>query len=253
MKKVFNLKSDACHRYIKYLLLLTFIFLCCFAKAQDTLKNLKQVNFDKSEVKIREFNKSKLDRYRNDPNYHYGKRVPVRNNLFYKFLDWLLRKLFKPLSNPRTYRITEYIIIGICALIVIYAILKLTKSDWLNVFSNKSKKTENPDFDELTENIHELDFDKLIDLALKEQNFTRAVRLSYLKTLKALSDKQLIDWKLNKTNQDYLYEVNKLAFEPEFRHLTFIFEYICYGNFPIQQHEYNSIAETFKTFEQKIK
>ena len=255
MRKVYtmmNIKKN------NFLIAILFIFIFSFAAAQqmktDSTKPARQVNVDKAKVNNRTFDEEKLNSYRNNDAYNYGEKIePPGNSILSRMINWILRKLFRPLTNPKTYTYTEYILITICALIVIYAILKLTKSDWLNVFSRKSKNALAPDFEELEENIHEMNFDQLIDQALQDKNYTRAVRLSYLKVLKILSDRQLIDWRINKTNHDYLYEVGKTNFEPEFRRLTFIFEYVCYGNFPIQQSEFQNISETFKSFERKVR
>jgi len=60
------------------------------------------------------------------------------------------------------------------------------------------------------ENIHELNFDKLISEALAQQHYREGIRLLFLKSLKLLTDRQFIHWQAGKTNQQSL-RANKVA------------------------------------------
>jgi Domain of unknown function (DUF4129) len=209
--------------------------------------------FDTTRIQVRRFDKTALENFRQDPDFAYGEeRTFDQRNLWREFWRWVFEHIFAPLSDPDTSRFWSYLIIGICTLVVIYAILRLTGSEWLGVFSGRSKKIKPTGFSEVAENIHELDFEKLIAEAIAGRNYTRATRLFYLKTLKTLSDKQLIDWQMNKTNHQYLQEVARLPFEPEFRHLTRLFEYICYGDFPLEEPDFREVEIRFRDFERKV-
>jgi hypothetical protein len=89
-------------------------------------------------------------------------------------------------------------------------------------------------------------------VAVTSGQYNRAIRLHYLKTLKKLSDKGLIDWRINKTNHDYIQELNKTAIAPAFRRLTFLFEYFCYGDFTMHEADYREASTQFSTFEEQI-
>jgi hypothetical protein len=49
------------------------------------------------------------------------------------------------------------------------------------------------------DNIHEINFDKLIQQSAAQQDYRLAVRFWYLKMLKVMSDADLIHWEISKT------------------------------------------------------
>ena len=105
---------------------------------------------------------------------------------------------------------------------------------------------------EFSENIHELDFEKMIAEAVKKKMYRLAVRLHYLKTLKKLTDKELIHWQINKTNVDYMREMQTKPLHEDFRHLTYWFDHVWYGNFELTSAHFEDIEQHFLTFEKEI-
>lgn len=105
---------------------------------------------------------------------------------------------------------------------------------------------------QLEENLHQADLDDFIRRALEEGNYALAVRLYYLAILKELSLKNLIIWKKDKTNRDYLREMNQMPIATSFSEITLIFERIWYGNIPLQQREFQQIEPKFKSLIQQI-
>ena len=103
------------------------------------------------------------------------------------------------------------------------------------------------------ENVHELDFDTLIEEAKNQSNYRLATRLYYLKTLKRLSDSGLINWQKNKTNFEYYYELKGEERRKQFYNLTRLFESVWYGNLEISETTFNENLETFTGFLQTIK
>ncbi len=139
----------------------------------------------------------------------------------------------------------------ICGLVIIYVILKLTKTSVRGLIYGQSGN-ERMSFMESEENIHELNFDVLIKEAIDKGQYNRAIRLMYLKTLKGLTDKQLIDWRINKTNSDYIQELGGKEIAPAFRRLTLLFEYICYGDFHLSDTEFKEASTEFYSFDQQL-
>ena len=50
------------------------------------------------------------------------------------------------------------------------------------------------------ENLKEADIDSFLDDALRNQDYRLTVRLMYLNIIKSLANKELINWKIDKTN-----------------------------------------------------
>lgn len=104
------------------------------------------------------------------------------------------------------------------------------------------------ELEQLEDNLHQADLAYFIQRALAQGNYALAIRLYYLAILKTLSLQQLITWKKDKTNRDYLREMNRSPLAAEFSNITAIFERIWYGNITLQQQDFEQVAPQFKTF-----
>lgn len=140
-------------------------------------------------------------------------------------------------------------------ILVVIALFILVRS--LLGLNNPKNKAIKPvlsveELEQLEENLHQADLADFIKRALGQENYALAIRLYYLAILKELSIKQLINWKKDKTNRDYLREMNRTPLATDFADLTLIFERIWYGNISLQQREFAQIAPKFKAFIQQI-
>jgi hypothetical protein len=70
---------------------------------------------------------------------------------------------------------------------------------------------------DLEENIHEINFPEAILKLEKQHDYRSAIRYHFLQALKKLSDKNLITWNPEKTNRDYLREIEKQSIEGRFQ------------------------------------
>jgi hypothetical protein len=214
------------------------------------------VKKDSSVVELRHFDSARLESYRKDKEFAYDRaRTPDTLSAWDRFLMWLWDKLFRFVFTKKTATFWRWSLYIICALVICYVILKLSRTN-LSSFFGRSALQQMPDSLSEDENIHELDFNQLIAEAINRQNYRRAVRLYYLQSLKQLTDRHLIDWKINKTNHDYLLELRRnqpdSALATTFRRLTSLFEYICYGNFAVGLNEFEQVRGTFQQFSQDI-
>lgn len=103
-----------------------------------------------------------------------------------------------------------------------------------------------------TEDIFEMNFEKEIQKAVAEKNFRLAVRLLYLRTLRDLSDKNLISYTHEKTNADYLFQLAGTSYYKSFFRLTRDFEYTWYGQFELSQENFSFIQNDFSSFKQQL-
>lgn len=129
--------------------------------------------------------------------------------------------------------------------------MKLIGIEFANIFG-RNDKSISIDYQVLEQDIHALDFEKAIEGALSDQQFRLATRLYYLQVLKSLSNQDLIEWRLNKTNRSYIYELKPIELRQEFESLTTLFEYIWYGDFLISAIEFESIQNQFSNFNRSI-
>jgi hypothetical protein len=206
-----------------------------------------------SQIKQRHFKQENLDKYLADEDFKYDRDFrPQSPSLWQRFKQWLFDKLIESLSNEHTRDFWRWGIYIVCGLVILYVILKLTKTNIRGLFFGEAQSGRIA-FNETEENIHELNFDQLISEAVASQQFGKAIRLFYLKTLKQLTDRKLIDWKINKTNYDYVQELANKELVPSFRSLTSLFEYIYYGDFKVTQADFEQAKSAFIQFEEKLK
>lgn len=97
----------------------------------------------------------------------------------------------------------------------------------------------------------ELDFDtyeKQIQEAIAGNRLRLAVRLLYLQTLRLLADKEIISYSKEKTNAAYLRAMAQTAWYKAFANLTLDYEYIWYGEVPVNEAQFNVIHRHFSQF-----
>jgi hypothetical protein len=92
------------------------------------------------------------------------------------------------------------------------------------------------------------DPDAMIRNAIKHGNYRLAVRYLYLQTLVRLSEKKFIRVNSNKTNYEYVTEVRNQKFANEFASLTLKYEYVWYGEYPVDEKLFEQIHGGFTQF-----
>jgi hypothetical protein len=217
---------------------------------------------DTSNVAVRQLSKAALDKYRSQPDFQY-KETEVSISAWDRFWRWFwhwLRSLFqfKPVKGHPSMTvmnviltILKYVVLTGCVGAIIYFIFKMAGVDLSFLFRRKSKAVPIP-YTESLENIHDINFDNAIEEAINKHNYRLAVRLLYLKCLKQLSDASLIKWQPEKTNNSYLNELADADQKVIFNSLTRRFEYVWYGEFPIDGQTFNRINLQFQEFKSKI-
>ncbi|MCW5923856.1 MAG: DUF4129 domain-containing protein [Saprospiraceae bacterium] len=103
--------------------------------------------------------------------------------------------------------------------------------------------------DNLDTYLHESDLDRFLREALGRGNYTLAVRISYLRIIKNLSEQNALKWSPEKTNRDYLREMRGHSSAELFREATRIYEQVWYGNQPLSAAEYERLAPRLGVFQ----
>ncbi len=232
----------------KFIYIFAFLILAytgCPA-AKDSLVVKYETN---TRIQERHFDKQKLEKVKADPDFKYEiekkKEQPSWiDKILYRIARFIFNILFNPTGSAES--IFFYIICGILILVLAYVILRMTKA---GIFSRNNKKgTDDLGFSEVIEDINSIDFDKMIEEAVKSKMYRRAVRLYYLKSLKQLSDKSQIIWEINKTNRDYMYELKSPSLRTGFENITFVYERVWYGNMDIDSEKFTKVKSTFHQF-----
>jgi hypothetical protein len=122
----------------------------------------------------------------------------------------------------------------------------------IRLFRRHQKNIDGTLEEPVTENIFELDFEKELAKAIAAGDYRMAVRLMYLRTLRQLSDRQLINYTHEKTNTDYLFQLSGTTYYHSFFRLTRNFEYTWYGGFPLTAATFERMRSDFSGFKQQI-
>ena len=131
---------------------------------------------------------------------------------------------------------------------LLYIIVKfLLGKDGNFIFGKKNKKVDIAE-EELHENIHEINFPESILIFEKSHDYRSAVRYQFLYVLKKLSDKKMISWNPEKTNKDYEKELKSAPLKSDFSALSYIFEYVWYGEFSIDEENYLKFKTQYQSF-----
>ena len=130
-----------------------------------------------------------------------------------------------------------------------YLVFKLFLSNSSLFLRNRKNLTANIET-ELAEDVNDLD--AMLRLAIKNGNYRMAVRYLYLQTLKRLSDKKLIEINSNKTNYEYVNEMRKHHYANEFASLTLQYDYVWYGEYPVDERLFERLRKGFNQFNKNI-
>lgn len=209
--------------------------------AQDAI-----VKRDSSNADVTYFKENFKDNYIGDDfNYSINDTggINLMQRILRKFFNWM-GNLFGFDIDFIDYKTLEYIVYGLLGLIVLYLLIKfLLQNSVSSVFKTDDKTIAG--FSYVEENIEQIDFDKLISNALKETNYRLATRYLYLKSLKSLANKKTIEWHFDKTNSDYLNEIKDSKLKGLFKRVSYIYDYVWYGEFPIDEASFNKNKDDF--------
>lgn len=138
--------------------------------------------------------------------------------------------------------------------LIVFFIIKATNAGGGKLFKGKSKrKEENIDAALDDVDIHAITYEDEISKAVRQQDYRFAVRLWFLRSLKEMSDHQLINWKIDKTNSDYYYELSGSKLQKEFGSVSLLYDYVWYGEFKLNELRYQDAEKELKNYLESIK
>lgn len=166
-------------------------------------------------------------------------------------IDRILRGVFGETAFSRSSDFAVVLIRFFAIILVgflLYFIIKYILGKDGNFIFGKRNKKLNINVEELHENIHEINFPESILKLEHAKDYRSAVRYQFLYVLKKLSDKKLINWNPEKTNKDYVAELKAPHLKNEFSDLSYIFDYVWYGEFNIDEHSYQKFKNQYQAF-----
>jgi hypothetical protein len=205
---------------------------------------------DSSQVDVRSFNAERLKELQSKTEFQYDRfREPPRS-LWDRFWSWLWQKVEDVLRTRRGRLTVWTILVLFGAAVIIFFIVKVMGMRDGGLFGRKSVDVF--PYTTSADDINQINFEGAIREAIDDKNYRLAVRLLYLQSLKNLSDKGYIEWQINKTNTDYIYEVSSRPWQSLFRKLTQNFEYIWYGEMPLDNEYFANLHVQYQQFNNQL-
>lgn len=236
------------HLYIP-LLLLFFYFGNVTAATQDSLI----VKMDSIKIIQRSFEEPLAEKYTGDV-YDYDTMEGEAENLITKYLTKFFRTIaewFGVDINPSTLVFLNYMMYLLLILFGIYIVVKLLVGNQASSFlTNKSTTLAALQYEE--EHIENVDLDAYIKDALKTGDYRLAIRFMYLRTLKQLSAANKIAWDFEKTNRDYYNELEEESLKEHFRKISYLYDYVWYGEFSIDEERFITAEQDFTNIEKQL-
>lgn len=216
------------------------------ANYQSAVANIVQ----DAPVSFRIPSEDKIIEYQKDSRFQYGNTFFLLQ-IFQKVIYWIGDLLDGVLNSTSQMsglgRVLVYILATILIIvIVVFIIVKVKGIDVKTLFGKK--KIDTPEIEIYTENVHEMNFDTLISNALKNTDYRLATRFMYLKNLKRLTDNGFIKWNINKTNYSYQHEIKDPTLRSKFLETTFIFDYVWYGEFSVDESQFATVEKSMDEF-----
>lgn len=235
-------------------------FLCTFfflnANAQDTIGSFLKdevshvVVVDSAAISLKTFPKDFKKKY-TDSDFIYEFKAPEKN-AWDRFKEWLsdvFRNFFNFTNDEQSMNAVEIVLKTIAVLIVIFVIYLIVKAlmnkegRWI---FGKSSDTKIINYDDIERNLHLQDFEKLVAGAEQSGERRLVIRYYYLWLLKKMTDRHVIEWDIEKTNSDYLREIKSAAAKDRFAYLSYLYEYIWYGEFELDDATYDKTRTAFQ-------
>ena len=216
------------------------------------------IKYDDQPISVIEITEEQLEPYRGDDKFNYEIEKEenswwegVKNwfyNMLRRFFEWLFGVDAAPSYIAVFLRYIPYFLLGILLFLLIRFFIKANTKNIL--FSKSNENTVLLSEEERI--IKTEDIQSLIRQALEEKNYRLAIRYYYLFLLKLLTERELIAWEMQKTNDDYINELSKSNLKPLFKKVTMLYDYIWYGEFQIDGDTYERAKNNFDQLKNSI-
>lgn len=225
-------------------------------------KDSASIPNDSSSIELRQPDASAQDEIYNDEDFKYvteENKSSSEQSFFDRLLEDLMRSLFDDMSDSDSGSSRSggvnwwswfFIIAGVGLLV--FFIIKATGAGGGTLFKGKSKRKEKIDATLEDVDIHAIDYDREIAGARARSDFRFAVRLWFLRSLKEMADRKFIEWKIDKTNTDYYYELSGSKLQHEFGKISLLYDYVWYGEFKIDELRYHDAEKDLQQFHRNI-
>jgi hypothetical protein len=192
-----------------------------------------------------------LDAYRANPDFQYDNPQAEGPSLWDRFWSWVWRTFLAPVFENTSPQAWRWALVILAVALLAWLVTRLLRVEGGGPFSRSAgaRAGAGPLLD--VENIEAVDLDALLADAVARGAWREAVRFRYLVLLRALAAAGAVDWRRDKTNRTYAEEVraSRPALARPFGRATRVFDYVWYGERPVDRARYAALAPLFEEAE----
>ena len=163
-------------------------------------------------------------------------------------LEKVLMSLFSFFGHGGGYVLLWIVVIGV-GLYVAY-VLFLKKDSVL--FARRARRMKEEPEDENTEDIAATNWNLLLQNAAAAGDARLAVRYSYMWLLQLMQQRNLIQYRNDKTNHEYYHELKDSNYKQPFRQLSRQYEYSWYGGYQLPDTDYGAYMQLFNDVKKQL-
>lgn len=141
--------------------------------------------------------------------------------------------------------LSTFLIIVVVGLLLYIIVLTVVKNPSVKLKATSSYQLNDEELKEIEDNPFDNDLEKHIYEARTSGNLKLAIRLSFIYVIRLLSENELIKWKKDKTNSQYLRELSGSEHKPTYAYLKTLFETVWYGEIELEEHVNLAALERF--------
>lgn len=205
------------------------------------------VRYDSSAVMLRAPDPDVLASFRQDPAFNYDQHAEPEAPWWQRLWWWFVRTVLEPVFGAVPDAVYRWVLYGLLGVALVYAVTRMLQLNLRSVVAGRSDQRRVP-FDAEEGDLERINVEQRIAQAEARDDYREAVRWQYLHALQRLAAAHLIVWKIDKTNHQYLQEVPAGSLRRRFADLTLQFEYVWYGDQPIDEARYQHIRRSFEHF-----
>jgi hypothetical protein len=256
-------------------MLLLFFMLCCswltiFSQTEETILdtavtdsdvNIGAVDATEEDEKEQEFKqptlrvvpKDSVASIKNRPGFEYMRFI----DSFYKHKKAPVAKVTEVeeeeapptpgLFDNAGFRMLYW---GLAFAVVLFLLWKLFFSS--SALFARNRKIHPETAEVIEEEITLNQMDQLVEKAIRAKDYRLATRYLFLQTLTLLGEKELLLLAPQKTNYQYVRELDGKSYQDSFSALTLRYEYAWFGNFALVLSQFNEIHNGFKKFREQV-
>jgi hypothetical protein len=218
----------------------------------------KALLLDEDPIYSQQITEEDLRPYQEDDDFNY-QTIDAEESAFQRFVQWLKNALNSFLESIFgveaaagiilfLFRILPYVLLGFLIFMLLRFFLKVNS----NPIVGKKQAQGEVKISEEEQIIKNENIVALINSAISNGEYRLAIRYYYLLALKHLTVNNRIVWKPQKTNDDYLKELEHTDLKLDFEKITRIYDYIWYGEFEINARRFNTLKTDFEQLNSKL-